>query len=274
MEQNPHPEPLPAIHHRYRATGWTPDVQRDFIHALAACGSVVEACRVVNRSASSAYRLRARPAAQAFRNAWNAAQATAYRQVLELAMDRAVLGIEQPVYHKGEQVGFKTTHSDRLLCYLLGHLRPEGAVPKTAPDPEQQDFAIAEALAGIAIERIEQGETLTEEEEADVDEEQETLQEWRETIEGRCWPPSGYVTPRADDAPDADTQADDAGTPARDPSYGTFPTAADLRAMTPEERDAFDADEEKAFQETVRLGRSVGIEPGTRNADSRARVPH
>lgn len=191
MSQNPHPETRPAIHHRYRDDGWTADVQRKFIHALAACGSVVEACRVANRSASSAYRLRAKPEAQAFRDAWAAATAMAYRQVFELAMDRAVIGVEQPVYHNGEHVGFKTTHSDRLLCYLLGHLRP--AAPSTAKvEPahrDRHDYDLAAALSELPSDLDEE---MTDEAAAMIDAEGIAMMDWRDEIFGpQSLPPPG-----------------------------------------------------------------------------------
>lgn len=200
MEQNPHPEPLPAIHHRYREDGWTPDVQRKFIHALAACGSVVEACRVANRSASSAYRLRANPAAQAFRDAWTAATGMAYRQVFDLAMDRAVLGVEQPVYHRGEQVGFKTTYSDRLICHLLDHLRP--AAPKivaAARHPDRHDYDLAAALNEIEPDPV--PDSMPDDEVvAAADEAELAMMDWRDEVLG---PPEAEPEGPTDEAFDA-----------------------------------------------------------------------
>lgn len=257
----------PAIHHRYREDGWTPDVQRRFIDALAACGSVAEACRVVNRSASTAYRLRAKPAAKAFRDAWTAAQGLAYRQVFEMAMDRAVIGTEQPIYHKGEQVGFKTTYSDRLLCYLLGHLKPD-VVPARPAHRDEQDFALAKAVVEIDLQRVADDEDIPEDVLDAMAVENEALDAWRDKLDGvpvrRDW------LDESEDAPAA--PASETEFRAEHSSFAPFPTADDLRAMTPEERDAFDREEDAAFEETVKLGRSVGIEPGFANADSCARA--
>src|SRR5690606_13707357 len=63
---------------RARQDGWTPQRQVDFIHALAECGCVRDACGRVGMSAESAYALVRRPDAQSFRIAW------------ELALDNAV----------------------------------------------------------------------------------------------------------------------------------------------------------------------------------------
>lgn len=183
MEQNPRTEPRPAIHHRYREDGWTPDVQRKFLTALAACGSVVEACRVANRSASSAYRLRANPAAQAFRDGWAAATEMAYRQVFDLAMDRAVLGVEQPVYHRGEQVGFKTTYSDRLICHLLDHLRPVRKAVEVTPHRDRHDLDLAMALSEIEPDPV--PDTVSPEEaDAAYEAAEIALMDWRDDVDG------------------------------------------------------------------------------------------
>ena len=56
-----------------RHDGWSPDRQIAFIEALAECGCIDEACKRVGMGRSSAYALRARPDAIAFRLAWDAA---------------------------------------------------------------------------------------------------------------------------------------------------------------------------------------------------------
>lgn len=56
-----------AVPVRYRHDGWTPDRQLAFIETLSGCGCVDEAARGVGMSRNSAYALRRRPDAQAFR---------------------------------------------------------------------------------------------------------------------------------------------------------------------------------------------------------------
>jgi hypothetical protein len=80
MDQHDSTPPQPGAHHpgtlpatvptRARHDGWTPDKQHDFIAALAESGCVTEACAAVRMSPKSAYRLRARPDASVFRQAW------------------------------------------------------------------------------------------------------------------------------------------------------------------------------------------------------------
>lgn len=182
----------PAIRHRFREDGWTAVVQREFVEALAESGSVAQACRVVGRSASTAYRLRARPDAHAFRAAWSAATAMAYRQVFELAMDRVVGGQETPVFYDGEHVGFKTVHSDRLLCFMLDHLRPERPVP-TARDvargvDDRSDYGLAWSLAGLVESDADNGFS----DQSEVEIEEAALTDWSDEING---PPPPLVPP-------------------------------------------------------------------------------
>lgn len=183
--------PQAVVPLRYREDGWTPDVQRAFIEALAASGSVARACGVVRRSASTAYRLRARPDAHAFRAAWSAATALAYRQVFEIAMDRIVEGQEIAVFHDGERVGFKTVHSDRLLCFMLDHLRPDGPAPVAVIAPrgpgDRQDYELAASLAGLAEATV--GDHPTDAAIAAMDEAEAALAAWHEEIDGPPPPP-------------------------------------------------------------------------------------
>ena len=102
-----------------RADGWTVEKQRDFIDALGQCGSVAAAAGAVGMSRESAYRLRARPDAAGFRQAWEAALDYAYHRLGEAALDRALNGVPVPVFYKGEQVGERRHFDERLTQFLL-----------------------------------------------------------------------------------------------------------------------------------------------------------
>lgn len=139
------PAALPATPVRHlqppphpREDGWSVGVQRAFIEALAECGSVAAAARAVGMHPSSAYRLRAAPHGLGFRGAWNAALAMAYTRLHEVAFDRAVNGVEQPVYQRGELVGTRVVHNDRLLMFLLDH------VSRSVPDRDRLIGAAAD----------------------------------------------------------------------------------------------------------------------------------
>lgn len=111
--------------------GITPDRQSAFLDALAACGSVTRAARAVGLSRTAVYNLRNRqdPGAEAFRVAWDGALKQAVAVLAETAFERALNGVEEPVFHKGEQVGTRTRHNDKLLMFLLRTLDPDTYAP-------------------------------------------------------------------------------------------------------------------------------------------------
>ena len=102
-----------------RCDGWTPERQRGFIEALADLGSVRAAANAVNMTPEGAYLLRRHPEAQGFRIAWEAALALGVQRLEDVAMERALHGVEVPVYHFGAVVGTRRVHNDRLLMFLL-----------------------------------------------------------------------------------------------------------------------------------------------------------
>ena len=70
--------PVPT---RTRRDGWTIERQADFLGMLAETGSVIGACEAVGMSRKSAYQLRARPGAESFAAAWDAAIGSGARKV-------------------------------------------------------------------------------------------------------------------------------------------------------------------------------------------------
>ena len=114
-------DPVPV---RYRHDGWTPDRQLEFIQALSAGGCVEEAVRSVGMSRNSAYELRQRPDAQAFRLAWDAATDVSVTRLSDAAMSRAVNGVPVPIFHNGEQVGERRHFDERLTMFLLRYRDP------------------------------------------------------------------------------------------------------------------------------------------------------
>ena len=102
-----------------RADGWTPDKQAAFIEALAETACVATAAARVGMSREGAYRLRARPDAAAFREAWEAALDYGYHRLGEAALDRALNGVSVPVFYKGEQIAERRHYDERLTQYLL-----------------------------------------------------------------------------------------------------------------------------------------------------------
>ncbi|MGB7408453.1 MAG: hypothetical protein WA908_08095, partial [Pontixanthobacter sp.] len=115
--------PVPRA--KERSNGWKPDVQRAFIEALADTGSVRAACKRVNRADHGAYLLRRHPDAAEFRKAWQVALDIGMQKIEDVAMDRALNGVEVPVYSYGKHVGERTVYNDRLLMFMLRNRAPE-----------------------------------------------------------------------------------------------------------------------------------------------------
>ena len=126
---NPKRGTLPAFapvpRGRIRHDGWTPDRQHKFIEALADLGSVRAAAHAVNMTPEGAYLLRRHAEAQSFRKAWEAALALGVQRLEDVAMERALHGVEVPVYHFGAVVGTRRVYNDRLLMFILRNRAPK-----------------------------------------------------------------------------------------------------------------------------------------------------
>lgn len=112
-------EPMPPATRRARHDGWTPERQTGFLDALAASGCVAHAAAAVGMSTTSAYDLRAKPEAQAFRLGWDAALDLAVRQLADAVMSRAIHGVVRPIFYQGEQVGERRYFDERLAQFIL-----------------------------------------------------------------------------------------------------------------------------------------------------------
>lgn len=99
------------------ARGWTPERKAGFLDHLAARGNVRLACAQVGLSAEAAYRLRRRD--PLFARAWAAALVLAQEKNEQVLADRAIDGIEEEVWYRGELVGTRRRYDTRLF---LAHL--------------------------------------------------------------------------------------------------------------------------------------------------------
>lgn len=114
------------VRRRPRSDGWTEEKQRRFIEVLADTGLVGHAAREGGMTRMSAYRLRRAPYAATFARAWDVARERAGALIEDIAFERAIEGVEQEVYDgHGELKGSRTVYNDRLLTFLLSHLKPE-----------------------------------------------------------------------------------------------------------------------------------------------------
>ena len=111
---------------RKRADGWTHTRQRKFIEVLADTGSVSEAAKAVHMAKQSCYRLRRSPGAENFARAWDAAIEEASRRLVDVAFERALQGVADPVFDKeGACIAVRRKYNDRLLMFLLRAHQPE-----------------------------------------------------------------------------------------------------------------------------------------------------
>lgn len=148
LEDDPalEPEPYDPADYRWvpvrrkpRLDGWTEEKQRRFIETLADTGLVNVAARAVGMSRESAYQLRRAEHGAAFARAWDAARQHAGGLIEDIAFERAIEGTEHEVVNEhGEVLRTRLVHDNRLLKYLLSHLKPErygGARSPAEPIP-------------------------------------------------------------------------------------------------------------------------------------------
>lgn len=100
--------------------GWTPERQTQFLDHLALKGNVHASCRRVGLSREAAYRLRRRD--RLFARGWAAAMVKAHDASIEVLADRAIEGVEEPIYHRGELVGTRRRYDTRLLLAHIARL--------------------------------------------------------------------------------------------------------------------------------------------------------
>ena len=148
----PEPHETPAsAGDQARHTIFSPRAQGTFLESLSVNGNVRLACRAAKVSPQTAYRARRRQ--PAFARAWDAALLSARDHAEQVLADRALNGIEEPVFYHGEEVAMRRRYSDRLLLAHLARL-----------DRLEQREEVRETLEHLddAIEALEKGEELPE----------------------------------------------------------------------------------------------------------------
>jgi hypothetical protein len=140
-----------------RSDGWPLATQAAFLRALSATHSVSEAAKSVGKPRQAAYRLRSRLKGQPFDLAWEVAFHHSYDVLAHAALDRALNGVEVPVFFQGEQVGSYRRFDERLTVALLARFTMAGnpAFGRLGSTAERhaRDF---EALLG----KVERGERV------------------------------------------------------------------------------------------------------------------
>ncbi len=114
----------PVPHKQLRRNSITPDLQREFIAQLAATGIVKQAARRIGKSLEAIYKLHARPGAESFRTAWEAALDRGVARLEDCALTRAIEGEERMVVSSGKVLGTETRHNEALVMFFLRNRLP------------------------------------------------------------------------------------------------------------------------------------------------------
>ena len=114
------PVQAPITDRAQRHDGWTPERKARFLDCLAEKGNVRVACGRVGLSQQAAYVLRRRDAQ--FARGWAAALALARENSVQVLAERAIDGVEDPVWYRGELVGTRRKYDARLLLAHVGRL--------------------------------------------------------------------------------------------------------------------------------------------------------
>jgi hypothetical protein len=161
--------------------------KKAFLKALAVTGKIITAARAVGY-ADSIHLHRMRNEDEEFARQWDEALNAAGDMLEAEAFRRAIEGVLDPVYYKGEICGYKNVYSDSVLLAMLRRFKPEyrdridinktlkadfgiTILPMTAPDTgnwEQNSIGVHEGQKSLtAPENIVEGEIV--EEKAEVD---------------------------------------------------------------------------------------------------------
>jgi hypothetical protein len=182
-----------------RYDGWTEEKQRRFIEVLADTGQVRLACAAVKLSRESAYKLRRATGGEAFAAAWDAARLHAVHAIEDVAFERAIEGTEMPLFNRdGEQIATRSKYNDRLLMFLLRHLKPEtyGRAAQVTPPPMPKMLRALEPALPAPPETMLSSEALADELEiADIAE--GTLPHWLDEQRNEASDPRTGMAPDA-----------------------------------------------------------------------------
>ena len=93
-------------------------IKAAFLLCLAHTGNVTIAAEFAGTSRAAIYSWRSGDSA--FNEQWHEALLEAAGRLGNIAWQRAVKGVEVPIFFQGEQIGCRRLFSDRLLMHLLG----------------------------------------------------------------------------------------------------------------------------------------------------------
>lgn len=92
-------------------------IKAAFLLCLAHTGNVTIAAEFAGSSRAAIYNWR--NSDSNFREQWDGALLEAADRLANIAWQRAVKGVEVPVFYQGEQIGVRRLFSDKLLMHLI-----------------------------------------------------------------------------------------------------------------------------------------------------------
>ncbi len=123
-----------------------------FLDRLSVHGNARAACRAVGLSAEAAYKLRRRD--PLFGRAWAAAVVLGRENCSQVLGDRAIEGIEEDIYFRGEVVGTRRRYDNRLLLAHLARLDQLANEPAASADAGRFDELLACIAEGAGTEPL------------------------------------------------------------------------------------------------------------------------
>jgi hypothetical protein len=139
---------IPTIRH----DGWTQARTARYLDHLANHGSVSAACAHVGMSREAAYRRRRRDAV--FVRSWNAALLLAREASAEVLASRAIDGVEEEIWYRGELVGTRRKYDSRLLLAHMARLDKAAEEDGASQDARRFDELVALACGEVAPDEL------------------------------------------------------------------------------------------------------------------------
>lgn len=198
----------PYLHPQPRSNSITPDKQRAFVSQLAATGIVQQAARHIGKSMEALYKLRARPGAEGFAAAWDAAVERGVTRLEDCALERAIQGTPTPIVGRDAIIGWWHKPDNGLLRFLLQHRLPQ----RYGVQDLKSGHPVYDSIAAEAVEAYKIATEQTEDEVyASIDRKMmawlgERKKEWAREYgligeDGLVLPPPGAATPPSGSLP-------------------------------------------------------------------------
>lgn len=131
-----------------RRDGWTPALKARFLVLLAESGNVRLSARRCGLSAQSAYVQRRRD--PVFARGWAGAVVQARDHAEQVLADRAIEGVEEQVFYRGELIGTRRRYDSRLLLAHLARLDRQADAAGADEEAERFDELVA-LVAGAQV---------------------------------------------------------------------------------------------------------------------------